>query len=139
MTEDNKLSLETRLAQACHYIDQTTGGISPPIQFSTSYARDADYRHMAEYSYARSGNPSWRIVEEVCAQSDGGADPFFRRLDCGVCKPEPFVGILRVPGKQHRPLIMGCETHLQKKAALSGHQFFMDLHADLHGVCNPIF
>lgn len=74
MTEKNKPSLETRLAQACHYIDQTTGGINPPLQFSTTYARDADYRFTAEFSYARSDSPSWRVLENVCKELDGAAD-----------------------------------------------------------------
>lgn len=74
MNKDEKPSLETRLAQACHYIDQATGGISPPLQFSSTYARDADYEYIGPFSYARSGNPSWQVVETVCAQLDDGAD-----------------------------------------------------------------
>ena len=74
MTKNDQPSLETRLAQACHFIDRATGGISPPLQFSTTYARDTDYRHIAEYSYARSDNPSWRVLENVCAELDGAAD-----------------------------------------------------------------
>jgi cystathionine gamma-synthase len=74
MHDDNNVSSESRLAQACHYIDETTGGISPPIQLSTTYARNPDYSYMGDYSYARSGNPSWEVLEKVCADLDGGAD-----------------------------------------------------------------
>ena len=74
MAEDSKQSLETRLAQACHYIDEVTGGVNPPMQLSTTYARDANYDYVGDYSYARSNNPSWKLLEQVCAQIEGGAD-----------------------------------------------------------------
>ncbi len=74
MHDDKDLSPESLVAQACHYIDQATGGISPPLQFSSTYARDADYEYIGNYSYARSDNPSWEVLENVCAQLDGGAD-----------------------------------------------------------------
>jgi len=74
MNEDNKVSLESRLPHACHYIDPVSGGISPPLQFSTTYARDAEYEYLSDYSYSRSGNPSWEVLEQVCAELDGGAE-----------------------------------------------------------------
>ena len=74
MHDDKDLSAESLVAQACHYIDQATGGISPPLQFSSTYARDADYEYIGNYSYARSDNPSWEVLENVCAELDGGAD-----------------------------------------------------------------
>ena len=42
MTVKNDIKLETRIAQACHFIDQATGGLSVPIQPSTTYARDTN-------------------------------------------------------------------------------------------------
>ena len=66
--------MESMIVQACHYVDETTGGISPPLQFSTTYARDEDYEHFGNYSYSRADNPSWEVLEKVCAQLDGGAD-----------------------------------------------------------------
>jgi cystathionine gamma-synthase len=74
MHKDKDISLESRLAQACHYIDSTTGGISPPLQFSSTYARNPDYSYIGDYSYSRSANPSWEVLENVCAELDGGAD-----------------------------------------------------------------
>ena len=67
------LSPESSLAQACHYIDESTGGVVPPIQPSTTYARDEAYEYIGAHSYSRSGNPSWQVVEQVCAELDGGA------------------------------------------------------------------
>ena len=74
MKNDTKTSLESRIAQACHYVDEVTGGISPPLQFSTTYSRDPGYGHIGNYSYSRADNPSWEVLEKVCAELDGGAD-----------------------------------------------------------------
>ena len=74
MPDDTTESLESRLVQACHYVDAASGGISPPVQFSTTYARHPDYSYVGDYSYSRSGNPSWEVLEKVCADLDGGAD-----------------------------------------------------------------
>ena len=74
MTEYDDLSMETRIAQACHYIDQATGGIVPPLQLSTTYARDAAYEYIGDYSYSRKGSPSWEMLEKACCELDGGAD-----------------------------------------------------------------
>ena len=74
MPENKTHSMETRVAQACHYIDEVTGGIIPPLQLSTTYARDADYEYIGNYSYSRYDNPTWAVLEQVCAELDGGAD-----------------------------------------------------------------
>lgn len=74
MKDKSHVSIESRLAQACHYIDEVTGGISPPLQFSTTYARDHAYEYLSRYSYSRAGNPSWEVLEKVCAELDGGAE-----------------------------------------------------------------
>ncbi len=74
MSRADELSIESYLAQAGHYIDPTTGGISPPVQLSTTYARDEAYEYIGGHSYARSGSPSWLQLEQVCAGLDGGAD-----------------------------------------------------------------
>ncbi len=74
MTDKKETSIETSLAQACHYIDEVTGGINPPVQFSTTYARDNNYEYIGRYSYTRSDNPSWEVLEQVCAQLDGGVE-----------------------------------------------------------------
>jgi cystathionine gamma-synthase len=74
MSDDSSASPESRIAQACHYIDQVTGGISPPLQFSSTYARNSEYAYIGDYSYSRSDNPSWQVLENVCAELDGGVE-----------------------------------------------------------------
>jgi cystathionine gamma-synthase len=74
MSDSNQHKMESMIVQACHYVDETTGGISPPLQFSTTYSRNPDYEHPSNYSYSRADNPSWEVLEEVCARLDGGAE-----------------------------------------------------------------
>jgi cystathionine gamma-synthase len=74
MTKPNSLSMESIVAQACHYIDQATGGISVPIQASTTYARDENYELIGDYSYSRYQNPTSAVLEQVAATLDGGAE-----------------------------------------------------------------
>ena len=74
MSESHSNKMESMIVQACHYVDERTGGISPPIQFSSTYARGPDYEFPGNYSYSRSDNPSWEVLEKVCTELDGGAD-----------------------------------------------------------------
>jgi len=74
MTNEKPLSMESIVAQACHYIDAATGGLSVPIQTSTTYARDENYELMGDYSYSRYQNPTYDIVEQVAVTLDGGAE-----------------------------------------------------------------
>jgi len=74
MTSEASQKMESLLAQACHYIDSASGGISVPIQTSTTFARDGEYQLVGDYSYSRSGNPTYAVLEQVCAQLDGGAE-----------------------------------------------------------------
>ncbi|MFT5219656.1 MAG: cystathionine gamma-synthase [Planctomycetota bacterium] len=74
MNTKSKPQMESLVAQACHYIDQQTGGIVPPLQPSTTYARDNHYQPIGDYSYSRSGNPGYELLEKVSAELDGGAE-----------------------------------------------------------------
>jgi len=73
MSRDEIRKMESMVVQACHYIDAVTGGISTPIQPSTTFARDREYQPIGDYSYSRSENPTYAVLEQVCAQLDGGA------------------------------------------------------------------
>ena len=73
MNTKSKPQMESLVAQACHYIDEQTGGIVPPLQPSTTYARDNHYEPIGDYSYSRSNNPGYALLEKVCAELDGGA------------------------------------------------------------------
>lgn len=65
---------ETLAAQALHRIDQSTGGIMPPIQPSTTFARDVDYQLISQtHSYGRDENPSFAAAEDLLARLEGGS------------------------------------------------------------------
>jgi cystathionine gamma-synthase len=74
MANKNPISMDSIVAQACHYIDQATGGLTVPIQTSTTYARDENYELLGDYSYSRYQNPTYDVVEQVAATLDGGAE-----------------------------------------------------------------
>jgi len=68
-----KLSKATLVAKADDYIDTTTGGITPPIITSTTYARDERYNPINEANvYARDDNPSFVQAEVVLAELEQG-------------------------------------------------------------------
>jgi cystathionine gamma-synthase len=69
------LESATLAAQAMHYVDPATGGLMPPVQPSTTFARDADYALInPAHSYGRDDNPGYRQVEAVLCALEGGAD-----------------------------------------------------------------
>ncbi len=68
-----KLSQATLVAKADDYIDTTTGGITPPIITSTTYARDDRYNSINEANvYGRDDNPSFVQAEVVLAELEQG-------------------------------------------------------------------
>ncbi|MEZ5924748.1 MAG: aminotransferase class I/II-fold pyridoxal phosphate-dependent enzyme [Hyphomicrobiaceae bacterium] len=74
MTRSNRpLSDETAVAQAMHFLDQTTGSVAPPIHPSTTFARREDYELISEFSYARSGSPTINLAERIICGLEGGA------------------------------------------------------------------
>ena len=60
---NDSLHIATRLAQGGHFVDGATGAIVPPIQSSTTFARDESYALPSEFSYARADNPNAHLLE----------------------------------------------------------------------------
>lgn len=75
MSSNRSLAPETTAAQALHYIDAATGAIIPPIQPSTTFARDEQYAlTSAGHSYGRDENPTFLAPERVIACLELAAD-----------------------------------------------------------------
>jgi len=75
MSRNDKLKTETVVAQGLHFVDPATGAIIPPLQPSTTFARDDDYQLIsAEHSYARDQNPSFAAAERMLCRLEGGDD-----------------------------------------------------------------
>ena len=65
----------TLLAQLNHYADPATGGLVPPVQPSTTFARDEAYKLLdPAHSYGRDDIPGYRQAEAVLCALDGGAE-----------------------------------------------------------------
>jgi len=73
-SDSSTFSLRSRVAQAGHFIDRENGAVVPPIQPSTTFARDADYELIGEVGYSRSGGPGSDRLEALAAELDGGAE-----------------------------------------------------------------
>jgi cystathionine gamma-synthase len=74
MAETAALKPATLLAQAGHYLDPVTGGLTPPLQPSTTFARGPDYRLISEsHIYGRDDASNVREVERLMAALEGGA------------------------------------------------------------------
>ena len=68
------LELETKVAQALRFIDDTTGAVTPNIQLSATYARDENYDNRKPYWYRRDGNETTTYAEEIIAELEGAKD-----------------------------------------------------------------
>lgn len=69
------LSPATIAAQAGGLLDDSTGGVVPPIHPATTFVRDADYVPAVDGNvYSRSHAPNGRMAEGVLAQLEGAAE-----------------------------------------------------------------
>ena len=65
-------SRETRIAQGLHYVDPATGGVVPPVNPSTTFARDDQYRLIGGHrSYSRDHNPTFESAEAMLNELEG--------------------------------------------------------------------
>ena len=64
--------LKTRLAQAGHYLNPSSGGIVPPIDPSVTFARDENLELVGKYVYGRYQNPTHDQVELLACELENG-------------------------------------------------------------------
>ncbi len=75
MASKKKQKIETLIAQGMHCIDPLTGAVVPPLQPSTTFARDENYQLIApQHSYGRDDNPSFGTAERMLARLEAGKD-----------------------------------------------------------------
>ncbi len=67
-------SRESEAVQAGHFIDSRDGAIVPPLQLSTTFARDDNYEPVGDYVYSRYGSPTIASLEALVARLDSGVD-----------------------------------------------------------------
>ncbi|MET0594224.1 MAG: aminotransferase class I/II-fold pyridoxal phosphate-dependent enzyme [Polyangiaceae bacterium] len=68
-----KRAPSTDCAQALHTFDPVSGGIIPPLQPSTTFARGTDYELLSGRVYSRDESPSVEPAERLLARLEGGA------------------------------------------------------------------
>jgi cystathionine gamma-synthase len=77
-------------------IDEATGALVPPIHLSTTYARDADYKLIADRDYTRDKNPTPLGAEHAIAALEGGAQALV--FASGMAAATALVRSLTKPG-----------------------------------------
>ncbi|MBU6422329.1 MAG: aminotransferase class V-fold PLP-dependent enzyme, partial [Gammaproteobacteria bacterium] len=111
MTTPASAHIETLGVHAGHTPDAVSSAVSPPIQLSTTYAREADGSYPHGFSYTRVANPN-RLQWETClAALEGGtgamafasgvaaASAVFQALKPGehvVCSRDAYHGVMRL-------------------------------------------
>ena len=75
----------TRAAQGLGWLCPETGAVVPPIQVSTTFARDADYELVAGRDYARDKNPALAQPEAMIADLEGGVDAMLFGSGMAAC------------------------------------------------------
>lgn len=74
MKNENSQQPATIAAQALGWIDEETRAISPNLQTSSTYLRDADNQYRSGRIYQRADNPAFDQPEALLAALEGGAD-----------------------------------------------------------------
>lgn len=67
-------SLATALAQSLGVIDHETRAVVPPIHVATTYLRGTDNSYPTGNVYSRADNPTYKPVEALLRQLEGGHD-----------------------------------------------------------------
>jgi len=67
----NRLSPATRAAQALGRIEPRTGAVAPPLDLSSTYARNEAYEARQAYIYGRDGGDTLRHAQDIVASLDG--------------------------------------------------------------------
>jgi len=66
---------ETLTVQAQHFVDAESGAIIPPLQPSTTFARNERYELInPHHSYSRDENPGFAAAENLLARLEGASD-----------------------------------------------------------------
>jgi cystathionine gamma-synthase len=73
VSDGQSLKPRTLAAQALRRMEETTGGVVPPIHVATTYLRDQDNAYSKGYTYARPDNATVRHAEAVIAALEGAA------------------------------------------------------------------
>jgi len=71
------MRFETLTVHAGAGADPATGAVAPPIQLSTTFARDEELQLLGGHNYARESNPTQSQLEGALAALEGGKSALF--------------------------------------------------------------
>ncbi len=101
----HKIQMETILAQAGHYIDQDTGSMVPPIQPSTTFARDEQGElYDSSRIYARDQSVNSEMAEAVLCELEAGAS--CKLFASGMAAATALVQTMRPGDRMVVPTVM---------------------------------
>ena len=73
MSDLQKFSRQTLVAQALGHVDPANGALVPPIHLATTYIRDPDNQYRSGFIYGRPDNATVREAEAIIAMLEGAA------------------------------------------------------------------
>lgn len=82
---NRKMSIQTRVAQALHFVEAETGAVVPSIQPAATYARDENYEVRKPYWYRRDGSQTTALAEAVIAEMEGATESLLFASGMSAC------------------------------------------------------
>jgi cystathionine gamma-synthase len=138
-TNPTEPQAETRIVQGMHYVDPASGAIVPPLQPSTTFARDSDYRLVSDsHAYARDQNPTFASAERMLTHLENAADA--RLFSSGMAAAVAVVQALRPGQRIVAPAVMywGFRTWLMEFCDRWGLHLSLYDGADADGLANAV-
>jgi cystathionine gamma-synthase len=82
---NRKLSIQTRVAQALHFVEAETGAVVPSIQPTATYARDENYEVRKPYWYRRDGSQTTAHAEAIIAEMENATESLLFASGMSAC------------------------------------------------------
>jgi hypothetical protein len=82
---NRKLSIQTRVAQALHFVEAETGAVVPSIQPAATYARDENYEVRKPYWYRRDGSQTTAHAEAIIAEMEEASESLLFASGMSAC------------------------------------------------------
>lgn len=82
---NHKQSIETRVAQALHFVEAETGAVVPSIQPAATYARDENYEIRKPYWYRRDGSQTTAHAEAIIAELENAKESLLFSSGMSAC------------------------------------------------------
>ena len=116
------MRFETRAVHAGSGIDPATGAVTPGIQLSVTFERDADGGYPRGFLYGRNGNPNREELERCLADLRGGDREqnaeIIRAVLAGERSPRRVIVLMNAAAA----LVVGAHAHdLKEGAAIAAH------------------